>query len=91
MDESTSSVDSKTEYAVYQNIFNEWQDKTIIASIHRLNLLPLFDEVIVMDQGKIVQMGTVSDLLAKKGMLKTLWTTFQKQQERNREDHHSVS
>ncbi len=81
MDESTSSVDSATEYEIYNNIFHAWPDKTIIASIHRLNLLPLFDEVIVMKKGKIIQTGPVVELLKKSGPMKTLWDRFQKQQQ----------
>src|SRR3989344_1971721 len=45
LDEPTSSVDSKNELQIYQNIFNAFKGKTIISSIHRLHLLPLFDTI----------------------------------------------
>ncbi|MEA2004014.1 MAG: ABC transporter ATP-binding protein, partial [archaeon] len=42
LDEPTSSVDFRNEIAIYDNIFREFKDKTIISSIHKLHLLPIF-------------------------------------------------
>jgi ATP-binding cassette, subfamily B, bacterial len=62
LDEPTASLDAKTEAIVYQNIFTEFADACLIASVHRLNLLPRFDEVIVMRDGQVVAQGPASFL-----------------------------
>ncbi|MEI7478112.1 MAG: hypothetical protein WCJ81_06585 [bacterium] len=54
LDESTSSVDSVNEKKIYQNIFATFPKKTIIAAIHKLHLLPMFDMIYVFDKGTIV-------------------------------------
>lgn len=63
LDESTSSVDAGNEMAIYENIFSHYRDKTIIASIHRLHLLQMFDIIYVFDQGSIVARGAFQELL----------------------------
>ena len=50
LDESTSSVDSINEKKIYTNIFQSFSDKTIIAAIHKLHLLSMFDMIYVFDQ-----------------------------------------
>jgi ABC-type multidrug transport system fused ATPase/permease subunit len=54
LDESTSSVDSVNEKKIYQNIFSAFPEKTIIAAIHKLHLLPMFDMIYVFDKGTIM-------------------------------------
>jgi ATP-binding cassette, subfamily B, bacterial len=49
LDESTSSVDSINEKKIYTNIFNHFNDKTIIAAVHKLHLLTMFDMIYVFD------------------------------------------
>ena len=53
IDEATSSVDMKNEKEIFQNILTYFKDKTIIASIHRLYLMDLFDVSYHMDGGII--------------------------------------
>jgi ABC-type multidrug transport system fused ATPase/permease subunit len=62
LDEPTSSVDSKNELLIYQNIFNRFKNKTIISSIHRLHLLPLFDQIYFFKNGKIIASGDYRQL-----------------------------
>ena len=77
LDEPTSSLDLATEMRVYQNIFSEFKGKTIISSIHRLHLLPLFQTIYFFDKGRIVGSGTLDELLANCPEFVELW---QKQQ-----------
>lgn len=58
MDEATSSVDMKNEKEIFQNILVYFKDKTIIASIHRLYLMDLFDVSYHMDGAKISAIKT---------------------------------
>jgi ABC-type multidrug transport system fused ATPase/permease subunit len=75
LDEPTSSVDSKNELLIYQNIFRQYKRKTIISSIHRLHLLPLFDRIYYFDKGKIVASGTFNDLM-KYDKFKRSWKRY---------------
>jgi ATP-binding cassette subfamily B protein len=63
LDEPTSSLDSRTERIVYENIFREFADKTIVSTLHRLHLLPLFDRIYLFDDGRIIASGTMDELL----------------------------
>ncbi|HEY0221201.1 MAG TPA: ABC transporter ATP-binding protein [Candidatus Paceibacterota bacterium] len=64
LDEPTSSLDVETEMIVYRNIFGKFGDKTVVSSIHRLQLLPLFDRIYLFRDGRIYGGGTLSELLA---------------------------
>lgn len=58
LDEPTASLDRETEAEVYGNLFEAFADSCIISSVHRLDLLPRFDEVIVMEGGRIAAHGS---------------------------------
>ncbi|MDD3175081.1 MAG: ABC transporter ATP-binding protein [Candidatus Nanoarchaeia archaeon] len=76
LDEPTSSVDSKNELEIYQNIFSTFKKKTILSSIHKLHLLYLFDKIYYFKKGKIVASGTFDDLLQKSPEFKKLWEKY---------------
>ncbi len=77
LDEPTSSVDPATELAIFNQIFNTYPDKTIVASLHRLHLLSRFSWVYVMDQGRVVEEGTFFQLLQLDGgRLKAMWQKY---------------
>lgn len=78
LDESTSSVDTKNELAIYQNIFTKFSDKTIIASIHRLHLLSQFDEIYFFKKGRIIAQGSLAELLKASTEFKELWDKYHK-------------
>lgn len=63
LDEPTSSLDALNGMRVYQNIFDVFKNKTVISSIHRLDLLPLFDRVFFFKEGRLVRAGTLQELL----------------------------
>jgi ABC-type multidrug transport system fused ATPase/permease subunit len=62
MDEPTASLDPATEARVYTNLFAAFTDACVISSIHRLSLLGRFDEVLVMQEGRLVAQGTADEL-----------------------------
>jgi ATP-binding cassette, subfamily B, bacterial len=64
LDEPTASLDPKTEAHVYDNLFATFRDACIVSSIHRLNLLDRFDEVLVMHNGRLVAHGPSAILAA---------------------------
>ena len=77
LDEPTSSVDAATELKIFQNLFVAYPQTTIVASLHRLHLLPRFDHIYVLDGGKVVEEGTFGTLLARGGTLKRLWDKYE--------------
>jgi ABC-type bacteriocin/lantibiotic exporter with double-glycine peptidase domain len=62
LDEPTASLDPATEARVYANLFEMLKDACVISSVHRLHLLDKFDEVLVMQAGRLVAQGTVAEL-----------------------------
>lgn len=81
LDESTSSVDIITEIAIYQNILREFQGKSIISSMHRLHLLPLFDHIYMFDKGGIVAHGSLEELLTSNSQFQELWEKYNRQRD----------
>ena len=82
LDEPTSSIDGITEQTIYRNLFASFPDKCLIGSIHRLHLLTQFDTIYVFNRGRIVQSGTLNDLLAQDdGLFKTMWNAYQMAQD----------
>ena len=73
LDEPTSSVDPRTEAMIYEGLFTAFADKAIISSIHRLHLLPRFDYVYVLHQGRIVAEGTFEYLRDNSPVFQELW------------------
>ncbi len=72
MDEATSALDAKSEYEITSAIRNRGITCVIIA--HRLSTIRDCDEIIVLDQGKIVERGTHDELYANNGLYKSLVT-----------------
>lgn len=72
MDEPTSSVDTVNELKVFENIFREFADRCIVASVHRLHLLAMFDHVVVLQTGRVVEQGNPVELLRRDSLLKTI-------------------
>ncbi len=62
LDEPTSNLDAITEAAVYERIFRLFAKACVVSSVHRPHLLPRFDEVVFMENGRIVDVGTARDL-----------------------------
>ncbi len=76
LDESTSSVDSENETEIYTNIWEAFANKTVIASIHKMNLLKFFDRIYMFEKGKIVDHGSFNDLLVKNASFAEAWNQF---------------
>ncbi|QXU43167.1 peptidase domain-containing ABC transporter [Pedobacter sp. D749] len=67
-DEATSSLDSLNERNIMDNIYNSLGDKTMLIIAHRLSTVIRADEILVMDNGEIVERGNHTSLVAQKGM-----------------------
>lgn len=73
MDEPTSSVDPKTEIQIYERLFEEFKDKVIVSSLHRLYLLSYFDYIYILENGTIVDKGTFKELKSGSLTFQELW------------------
>jgi ATP-binding cassette subfamily B protein len=76
LDESTSSVDIVNEKVIYQKLLRHFSSQLILATTHKFNLLSLFDHILVMKDGKLVEHGTLSELIARDGVLKAMWSQY---------------
>lgn len=75
LDEATSALDSISENAIQDALFAVMENRTSIVIAHRLSTILEADNIIVMDEGKIVECGTHDDLLMKNGIYKELYET----------------
>lgn len=67
LDDSLSAVDAKTEQNIIQNIQQNRADKTTIISTHRLSAIKEADEIVVLEDGEIVERGTHEELMNEQG------------------------
>ena len=73
MDEPTSSVDLATEGLIFDRLFVAFAGKAIVASVHRLHLLPRFDMIGLMRDGQLLEFGGFDALLGQDGAFAALW------------------
>ncbi|APC97254.1 heme ABC transporter permease/ATP-binding protein CydD [Francisella frigiditurris] len=63
LDEPTASLDKESEGKIINSLKDSWQEKTVIILTHKLSFLNCVDNIIVLDEGKIVQQGSFNDLV----------------------------
>ncbi len=81
LDEATASIDSVSENVIQEAIEKIMGDRTTIIIAHRLTTIVGVDRIIVLENGKVAETGTHSELLAKHGVYHKLWTTQMKENE----------
>ncbi len=70
MDEATSALDNASQKRIQNLLETKWKGKsTLIAVVHRLDTIKGYDKIAVMKAGKIMEMGSYEELMARKGML----------------------
>lgn len=83
LDEATSALDNKAEAVVQKAIDNLMQDKTVFVIAHRLSTIQNANKIVVINQGEIVESGTLNELLQiENGAYKSLYEMQFKKQEK---------
>jgi ATP-binding cassette subfamily B multidrug efflux pump len=73
LDDSLSAVDTETEEAILQNLKGVFDGRTVILVSHRISTLQGADKIVVLDQGRIVQMGTHDELVQQPGLYQEIY------------------
>ena len=78
LDEATAFADAENEYKIKKTFDVLLKDKTVIMIAHRLSSVVNADKICVINEGKIEEEGTHTELLARKGLYASMWENFQK-------------
>jgi ATP-binding cassette subfamily B protein len=77
LDEATSALDSRTEAAIQETLHRIERGRTSIVIAHRLSTVVDADQIIVLDQGRVVEQGSHSGLLRRGGLYAEMWARQQ--------------
>jgi ATP-binding cassette subfamily B protein len=86
LDDSTSSVDTQTEFEIQTALNNLMEGRTTFIIAQRLSSVKRADKILVMDQGRIVETGTHSELVHQDGLYRKIYELQLRDQEKFREE-----
>lgn len=77
LDEATSALDTETEQGIKEALARAGEGRTVITIAHRLSTIAEADRIVVLEKGEVIEEGTHTALLDKKGRYAQLWTRQQ--------------
>ncbi len=83
LDEATSSLDPKSEKRIIENLLKKRRSKTLIIISHRLSSISSADNIVVIDNGQLVQEGNHDRLMRENGLYKEMWDKQKRYQGRD--------
>ena len=83
LDEATSSLDPKSEKRIIENLLKKRRSKTLIIISHRLSSISGADNIVVIDNGQLVQEGNHDRLMRENGLYKEMWDKQKRYQGRD--------
>ncbi len=73
LDDALSAIDTRTEEALVRRLKDVMSRRTVLIASHRLSIMREVDEILVLDQGRVVERGTHAELVALGGLYAALW------------------
>jgi ATP-binding cassette subfamily B protein len=80
-DEATSALDSKSEKAIQSELRKVAENRTTLVIAHRLSTIVDADQILVLDQGRIVERGDFAELISAQGVFARMWALQQEEAE----------
>jgi ATP-binding cassette subfamily B protein len=77
-DEATSALDSASEHAIQKELDRLSENRTVLMIAHRLSTVINADEIVVLEQGRVIERGNHAQLLAQRGAYARLWQLQQR-------------
>ncbi len=74
LDEPTSAVDAQAEQLIFDNIYQKYADRSVVIISHRFSTVRRADQILVLDQGRIVERGTHQELMERAGLYHRMFT-----------------
>ncbi|OQR97275.1 hypothetical protein THRCLA_21962, partial [Thraustotheca clavata] len=74
LDEATSALDTKTEQSIYQSLLEICANRTTMVIAHRLSTVQHAHQIIVLDRGEIIEIGSHDQLILKQGAYFSMWS-----------------
>jgi ATP-binding cassette subfamily B protein len=76
LDEATAYADPENEGQILEGLARLIRDKTVLIIAHRLSTVTQADQILVIDEGQIVERGTHPQLVEVQGLYRRMWDTY---------------